>query len=96
MHIKLAESIYIPIKTREKKFGNDYEDSETNLFTDDLFGDGEVNEFIWKETKDSMLIHGLAGSGKSTSSKKIEEFIWRVYEKRKIETDIVPIVPIFI
>jgi len=72
MHIALAETIYIPIKTREKYIENEKEDNETNLFTDDLFGDGEVNEFIWKETKDSMMIHGLAGSGKSTSSKKIE------------------------
>ena len=27
-----------------------------------------------------MLIHGIAGSGKSTTAKKIEEFIWNLHE----------------
>ena len=37
---------------------------------------GEVNEFLLEEEKTVMLIHGIAGSGKSTTAKKIEEFIW--------------------
>ena len=42
--------------------------------------DGEVNEFI-KEDKTSLLVHGPAGSGKSTASRKIEEYLWELYEK---------------
>ncbi|CAD8099382.1 unnamed protein product [Paramecium sonneborni] len=39
---------------------------------------GEVNEFIWNESKqkDVMLLSGNAGSGKSKAARKIEEFIW--------------------
>ena len=28
-----------------------------------------------------MLIHGIAGSGKSITAKKIEEFVWKLHEK---------------
>ncbi len=28
-----------------------------------------------------MLIHGQAGSGKSTIARKIEEYLWDVYDK---------------
>ena len=30
-----------------------------------------------------MLIHGIAGSGKSTTAKKIEEFIWKLHESNQ-------------
>jgi adenylate kinase family enzyme len=33
------------------------------------------------EEKKCMLIHGCAGSGKSTISRKLEEFVWDRYEK---------------
>ncbi len=37
----------------------------------------EINEFFDIEIeKDVMLIHGQAGSGKSTVSRKIEEYLW--------------------
>jgi adenylylsulfate kinase-like enzyme len=42
----------------------------------------EVNEFLDIEIdKDVMLIHGQAGSGKSTISRKIEEYLWQQYDK---------------
>ena len=44
---------------------------------------GEVNEFLLEEEKTVMLIHGIAGSGKSTTAKKIEEFMWKLQENKK-------------
>ena len=42
-----------------------------------------------------MLIHGVAGSGKSTTAKKIEEFIWKLHEKnKKIRNQL--LIPIYI
>ena len=35
-----------------------------------------------------MLIHGIAGSGKSTTAKKIEEFIWNLHEKKEKNTEL--------
>ena len=81
------------MKTKEKlikksKESNESKESKeskekmiTNLYTNDIFGDGEINEFLWKEPKDSMLIHGQAGSGKSTAARKIEEFLWTFYKQ---------------
>ena len=34
-----------------------------------------------------MLIHGLAGSGKSTAARKIEEYLWMEYKEKLINTD---------
>ena len=42
-----------------------------------------------------MLIHGVAGSGKSTTAKKIEEFIWKLHENnKKIRNQL--LIPIYI
>ena len=41
-----------------------------------------MNEFLY-EGKTVLLIHGLAGSGKSTTAKKIEEFIWKLHDSNK-------------
>lgn len=60
--------MYIPIKGKEKNYTTELEGNEANLFTEDFFGEGKVNEFIWKQNKDSLLIHGMAGSGKSTAT----------------------------
>ncbi len=39
-----------------------------------------VNQFLWVDkNKDVLLIHGQAGSGKSTVGRKIEEYIWENY-----------------
>ncbi|KAM3143234.1 hypothetical protein pb186bvf_004566 [Paramecium bursaria] len=87
-----AKSIYIKIRCVEKKFlaeGAD-EDKKKGAFSFDQVSylynadpgesDGEVNEFL-KEDKTSLLVHGPAGSGKSTASRKIEEYLWELYEK---------------
>ncbi|CAK87305.1 unnamed protein product, partial (macronuclear) [Paramecium tetraurelia] len=44
---------------------------------------GELNEFLFDEQKTVLLIHGVAGSGKSTAAKKIEEFIWILHNNNK-------------
>ncbi|CAD8125112.1 unnamed protein product [Paramecium sonneborni] len=90
-----SDNIYIPIKTKEKLNDSKFSNEKTNLFTDDIFGDGEINEFIWKSSKDSFLIHGQAGSGKSTAARKIEEFLWMFYQKNK-KSDYIPLIPIFV
>ena len=41
---------------------------------------GEINEFFI-EKKKCLLIHGPAGSGKSTVTRKIEEFVWYRFQK---------------
>ncbi|KAM3140497.1 hypothetical protein pb186bvf_007309 [Paramecium bursaria] len=78
----------IPILTIEKKYqlieGN-YQaiyDPQTDLFE-------EINEFINLDvSKDSLLIHGVAGSGKSTATKQIEYQLWQQFDKNNV---IVPI-----
>lgn len=42
-----------------------------------------------------MLIHGLAGSGKSTTAKKVEEFIWKLHEEKILFNNLV-LIPIYI
>ncbi|CAD8141735.1 unnamed protein product [Paramecium octaurelia] len=91
-----SDNVYIQILTKERLQQEDAEDIETVLFTEDLFGNGEINEFIWKQQKDSLLIHGQAGSGKSTAARKIEEFLWLIYQKNKNQTDYIPLIPIFV
>ncbi|CAD8124668.1 unnamed protein product [Paramecium sonneborni] len=91
-----SESVYIPIKTKEKQVSENLEDEETPLYTDDLFSNGEINEFIWKQQKLSLLIHGQAGSGKSTAARKIEEFLWLLFKKNMNIAESIPIIPIFI
>ncbi|TNV74959.1 hypothetical protein FGO68_gene15006 [Halteria grandinella] len=91
-----SDNVYIQIKTKEKLDDQTFTTEKTNLFTEDLFGDGEINEFIWKQQKDSLLIHGQAGSGKSTAARKIEEFLWIFYQKNKIQENYIPLIPIFV
>ena len=56
---------------------------------------GEVNEFLLENGKTVMLIHGIAGSGKSTTAKKIEEFIWKLHENnKKIRNQV--LIPVYI
>jgi hypothetical protein len=43
-----------------------------------------------------MLIHGSAGSGKSTAARRIEEFIWGIYQKNMGTQDYIPIIPLYI
>ncbi len=59
---------------------------ESDLFTQINDDTGEINEFLFKEedTFDSLLIYGIAGSGKSTIAKKIEEFLWEHFELKKL------------
>ncbi|CAD8046507.1 unnamed protein product [Paramecium primaurelia] len=91
-----SDNVYIQIQTKEKNLEEGIEDSESVLFTEDLFGNGEINEFIWKQQKDSLLIHGQAGSGKSTAARKIEEYLWIIYQKNKNQQDYIPLIPIFV
>ncbi|CAK66563.1 unnamed protein product (macronuclear) [Paramecium tetraurelia] len=91
-----SENVYVPIKTKEKQVLENHEDEETPLYTDDLFSNGEINEFIWKQQKLSLLIHGQAGSGKSTAARKIEEFLWLLFKKNMNIAESIPIIPIFV
>ena len=40
-----------------------------------------MDEFLDQPGKSSMLIHGIAGAGKSLSARKIEEHLWLQYQK---------------
>ncbi|CAD8080531.1 unnamed protein product [Paramecium primaurelia] len=76
---KNVKSIYVPSKTQGKG-----KNEISNLMILDQFGDqnGEVNEFLY-EGKTVLLIHGLAGIGKSTTAIKIEEFIWKLHDSNQ-------------
>ncbi|CAK81361.1 unnamed protein product (macronuclear) [Paramecium tetraurelia] len=96
---KNAKSIYVPLETKEiynqaimKK-----EDKLSILINLEEINDSnaEVNEFLLDEKKTVLLIHGVAGSGKSTTAKKIEEFIWKLHNKnKKIRNQI--LIPVYI
>ncbi|CAD8209585.1 unnamed protein product [Paramecium octaurelia] len=97
-----AQTIYVPLQTLEifqgqQKVGV----SSTCLMNLDDLNDrgGEVNKFLLqespKEKKTVLLIHGQAGSGKSTIAKKIEEFIWKLHDKnQKIRNQV--LIPVYI
>ncbi|CAD8165611.1 unnamed protein product [Paramecium octaurelia] len=96
---KLAEvdSVYVQVKTIEYDpvTGESIKSKDgltiTNLMCEQ-WNDftGEVNEFIWDESKqnDVMLLSGNAGSGKSKAAKKIEEFLWK---QKEINSKWIPI-----
>lgn len=75
------KNIYVDLYTMEKDLIADkYKENITKLLTnEDVRNEkgelAEINEFFLEE-KICLLIHGLAGSGKSTMARKIEEFIW--------------------
>jgi DNA replication protein DnaC len=80
------KSIYVDLRTKEKIdiFKEKYKDFHTVLLTLEDVKDendefAELNEFFL-ENKKCFLIHGPAGSGKSTISRKIEEFLWYRYD----------------
>ncbi|CAD8193283.1 unnamed protein product [Paramecium pentaurelia] len=81
-----VDSIYVQLQTIERNPLSGEEVAGSFLLKESIQDkDGEVNEFIWHqnlgtenaEDKDVMIISGYAGSGKSRSAKKIEEFIWK-------------------
>ncbi|CAD8129617.1 unnamed protein product [Paramecium sonneborni] len=90
-----VKSIYVPLKTFQKG-----KKEQINLIklnqSDDI--QAEVMEFLLKGQtgeKTVMLIHGITRSGKSTTAKKIEEFIWKIYERnQKISNQV--LIPIYI
>ncbi|CAK74512.1 unnamed protein product (macronuclear) [Paramecium tetraurelia] len=96
---RLAEvdSVYVQLKTIEYDpvTGESIKSKDgvtiTNLMSEQ-WNDftGEVNEFIWDESKsnDVMLLSGNAGSGKSKAARKIEEFLWK---QREINSKWIPI-----
>ena len=60
--------------------------------------EGEVNEFLLDGGNNKLkvlLIHGIAGSGKSTTAKKIEEFVWKLHDKN-IKFNKIVLIPIYI
>ncbi|KAM3143858.1 hypothetical protein pb186bvf_004134 [Paramecium bursaria] len=89
--------IYIPLFVQEFNFTKQIEEDRKLLYTEKIFSDAEVNTFIWgtNQIKDTMLIHGLAGCGKSTSGKKVEEFIWNfIQTQQQLNIQVTPIIPI--
>ncbi|CAD8198450.1 unnamed protein product [Paramecium pentaurelia] len=85
---KNVRSIYVPLQTLEIFHQLDKvekNEQKTILMNFENFSDkeGEVNEFLLDDKETVLLIHGLAGSGKSTAAKKIEEFIWKLYENNQ-------------
>ncbi|CAD8116746.1 unnamed protein product [Paramecium primaurelia] len=44
---------------------------------------GEINEFLLDGKETVLLIHGVAGQGKSTAAKKIEELIWKLHDNNQ-------------
>ena len=51
-------------------------EERTPLFNHENYENGEVDEFLNESKKSSLLIHGIAGSGKSLSARKVEEHLW--------------------
>lgn len=45
---------------------------------------GQVERFLIDDTKNALLIHGIAGSGKSTVGRRIEHFLWLCFENPEI------------
>ena len=91
------------MKILEYDFSGNKEKSEsTPLFNNDNQKNGEIDEFLTENKKPSLLIHGAAGSGKSLTARKIEEYLWLQYQKQcynKLWSDIKgtpPLIPIFI
>ncbi|CAD8083708.1 unnamed protein product [Paramecium primaurelia] len=90
--INNVKSLYVPLKTQRKG-----KNKTSNLMNLEQFNDkqGEVNEFLFDEKEIVLLIHGVAGSGKSTTAKKIEEFIWKLHNQNiKIGNKL--LIPIYI
>ncbi|CAK73532.1 unnamed protein product, partial (macronuclear) [Paramecium tetraurelia] len=93
---KNAKSIYVPLQTQE--IGK--EEWSILMNFENLNDPGaEVNEFLLQELpeekKTVLLIHGQAGSGKSTTAKKIEEFIWKLHNNnQKIRNQV--LIPVYI
>ncbi|CAK79896.1 unnamed protein product (macronuclear) [Paramecium tetraurelia] len=89
---KNVKTIYVPLKSQDKTKRN-----TNNLMNLEQFDDlsGEVNKFLLKENETVLLIHGVAGSGKSTVAKKIEEFVWKLNESN-IKVNEYVLVPIYI
>ncbi|CAD8173679.1 unnamed protein product [Paramecium pentaurelia] len=85
---KNVRSIYVPLKTLE--IFHQLEEGEKNkqksilMNLENLYDKkGKVNEFLLDDKEEVLLIHGVAGSGKSTAAKKIEEFIWKLYDNNQ-------------
>ncbi|KAM3138319.1 hypothetical protein pb186bvf_009595 [Paramecium bursaria] len=94
-----SQKIYIPLYVKEYNYAKDQEDNETLLFTEKVVSDAEINEFIWgtNESKDTLLVHGQAGCGKSTAGKKVEEFIWKFNQtQQQLNIKITPLIPIVV
>ncbi|KAM3147532.1 hypothetical protein pb186bvf_000339 [Paramecium bursaria] len=98
-----AQSVYVQMKTLEFDFETNQEkQDQTPLFNADNYKNGEIDEFLTENKKSSLLIHGAAGSGKSLTARKIEEYLWLQYQKQcynKLWSDIKgtpPLIPIFI
>ncbi|CAD8166292.1 unnamed protein product [Paramecium pentaurelia] len=90
--INNVKSLYVPLKTQRKG-----KNKTSNLMNLEQFNDkeGEVNEFLFDEKEIVLLVHGVAGSGKSTTAKKIEEFIWNLHNQNiKIGNKL--LIPIYI
>ncbi|CAK74528.1 unnamed protein product (macronuclear) [Paramecium tetraurelia] len=96
---RLAEvdSVYVQLKTIEyDPVTGEIIKSKDGITITNLMSEqwndftGEVNEFIWDESKsnDVMLLSGNAGSGKSKAARKIEEFLWK---QREINSKWIPI-----
>ncbi|CAK64892.1 unnamed protein product (macronuclear) [Paramecium tetraurelia] len=96
---KNVKSIYVPLQTQEI-FHQAEEKKEVKssiLMNFEQLNDteGEVNQFLLEQKQTVLLIHGVAGSGKSTTAKKIEEFIWKLQNNnKKISNQI--LIPIYI
>ncbi|CAK93732.1 unnamed protein product (macronuclear) [Paramecium tetraurelia] len=93
-------NVYVNLRTKELKENFKDEDDETTLFNDVSQNKGEIDEFL-QQPKDSLLIHGPAGSGKSVAAIKIEEYIWLQYQQLNLDewskdSEQIPVVPIFI
>ncbi|CAD8154788.1 unnamed protein product [Paramecium octaurelia] len=93
--------IFVPLYGREKS--NGVESKLIPMFDDDNQNKiSIVNNFIWhdhqgkeyKDQSDVLLIHGQAGSGKSTIARKIEEYLWEQQQSQHNKEQI--LIPIFV
>ncbi|KAM3137410.1 hypothetical protein pb186bvf_010590, partial [Paramecium bursaria] len=101
--IQDSSSVYVQIRTKEYNLKDNRDEyQETPLFNYEKIKNGEVDEFLNEQKKVSLLIHGPAGSGKSLTSRKIEEYLWLLYKQQcngqlwKDLKDVQLLIPIFI
>ncbi|CAD8189845.1 unnamed protein product [Paramecium pentaurelia] len=81
-------SLFVPLFTLEifhkLEKGKKYQQRNILMNLENFYDKkGALNEFLLDDEEKVLLIHGIAGSGKSTAAKKIEEFILKLHDNNQ-------------